>query len=438
VTRTVGIDVGRGEVRLAVAEGRLGRPRLTRLARLPLAGDVAATVLARAGLPPRAEARVALPATLVAHRVLTLPFRDRRRLARTVPLELRGRLAADVPDTVCAFEPLGADAAGTAVFAVAARAADVAARTDLLARAGLRSARVDLGALAPWVLVRPDAGDAALVVADGAQSALSVRRGGQPLALRALGADACREVELAAEVRWALAALCETPPVVILAGADASAALAEALAGATGLRVVPLADVATAEVPDLAACAVAAGLALGAGLPLGGAAAGTGSWRTARALAAAAAVLVVVDAGLWRARLAARDAALRDAIRATAAAVLPAAPLAAPRAELEAAVAALPAGGGPAPGALALLREASARVPAAVPLDLDRLVVEPGGLRLEGRAGSFDAVEALRQALAGSPLLADVAVDETRATVDGRGVAFRLRAARAAAAGTRS
>jgi Tfp pilus assembly protein PilN len=123
-----------------------------------------------------------------------------------------------------------------------------------------------------------------------------------------------------------------------------------------------------------------------------------------------------------------------------AATVLPDAPLVAPRAELEAAVASLDRGGarGGTVGALALLRETSARVPAAVHLDLDELVVEPGALRLRGRAPSFDAVEAFRRALAASPLLASVAAEEARAAVDGHGVEFRLRAERRSAPGTSS
>ena len=131
---------------------------------------------------------------------------------------------------------------------------------------------------------------------------------------------------------------------------------------------------------------------------------------------------------------------LRDAIHAAAAAALPDAPLVAPRAELEAAVASMQRGGahGNAGGALALLRETSARVPASIQLDLDTLVVEPDALRLGGRAASFEAVEALRRALAGSPLLVNVAADEARATVDGRGVEFRLRAERRSAPGTSS
>ena len=437
----LGIDVAPGEVRIARAERRLGRVRLAATARIPVGdGELPAVLesIARAG---RAHVLTALPAAAVVHRILALPFRDRARLVRTVPLELAGQLAAEVDDAVVAFEPLSADAQSTTVLAVAARRADVAERIATLAAAGLAPARVDLSPLPAWSLVGADTGDAALVLADGAQSSVSVRRGGRVVALRALGA-APGDAGFAAEVGWTLAALGEMPPAVVLAGADASPALADALEHAFGVAVPSIEHVANVRADDLAACAVAVGLVLGdgGGLRLGGTETPAGSWRAAGALAAAAVVLAAVNLGLWHARLTRRDVQLRDAVHAVAAAALPGAPLVAPRAELEAAVAALHRGGAPggAAGALALLREASARVPASVRLDLDELVVEPGVLRLGGRTDSFDAVEALRRALAASPLLASVAAEEARATVDGHGVEFRLRAERRSATGTSS
>src|SRR5439155_1577429 len=67
-----------------------------------------------------------------------------------------------------------------------------------------------------------------------------------------------------------------------------------------------------------------------------------------------------------------------------------------------------------------------------------RRAVARDGIRLHGRAESFDAVDALRRGLAASPLLADVTAEETRTTVDGRRVEFRLRAARKPALGASS
>jgi len=87
---------------------------------------------------------------------------------------------------------------------------------------------------------------------------------------------------------------------------------------------------------------------------------------------------------------------------------------------------------------LEMLREVSARVPETIRLDLDELVVEADVVRLHGRCESFDAVEGLRKALAASPLVRDVETDETRATVDGTGVEFRLRLLRRDAMGAPS
>jgi hypothetical protein len=441
----LGIDLAPDEVRLARGERRFGRIRLTALARIPLGGEELATVLAHVATRGHAHVRTALPAASVVHRVLALPFRDRRRLARTVPLELAGQLAADVDDAVVAFEPLFDDPPGTTVLAVAARRADIGACSATLAAAGLAPAHVDLAPLPAWNLVAARVGDAALVVADSVRSTVSVRRAGRVAALRALGTTPAGATAFAAEVRWTLAALGEVPPVIVLAGADAGPAVGAALSGAIGIPVLPIDRVATVPGEHLDACAIAAGLVLGAagggpGIRLGGSETPAGSWRTAAALAAAAVVLAAVDLGVWHARLVRRDAVLRDAIRTAAAAVLPDAALAAPRAELEAAVASLERGGahGDGGGALALLRETSIRVPASIQLDLDELVVEPGALRLGGRAATFDAVEAVRRALAASPLFASVAAEEARATVDGRGVEFRLRAERRTVPGTSS
>jgi len=427
--RLLGVDVGEREVRVAEAERLLGAPRLTGVRRLPLDA-----------LPALARRRpstvlAALPAARASHRLLVLPFRDARRLAQTVPLELLGQLPAEPDDATVAFARLGAVDDGTAVLAAVARRGDVATYVAPLAAAGLVPARVDLAPLPAWALVPPARGDAALLVADGVGSAVSVRRAGRLAGLRALDTPAADADALAAETRWALAALGGVPPTIVLAGADARPALAAALATRCGAAVVPVALPGVAP-DDAAACAVAVGLVLG-GVPAlafdGGPRAVTRSLRRAAALAAAAAALALVDTGVVRHGLAQRDAMLVAAIHAEAAAALPEARLVAPRAELEAALAARAAGGGDA-AALTVLRELSTRVPAGLRPDLDELAIDDAGVSLHGRLPSFDAVDTLRRALAASALLDDVTAADTRTTVDGRGVEFRLHAARRAGA----
>ena len=445
MTRLLGLEIVAHEVRVARGERSFGTLRLTALERRPLTSPAALpgvlTELART----RADVVLtALPAASATHRFLTLPFRDRGRLARTAPLELLGQLPLDPAGLAVACEPLGPAPGGSAVLAAAVRRDELEAHGALLAGAGLVPARVDLAPLPAWNLLSATRDDQALVVADGAASALALRRGGRLAGLRALGASAREPAALASEVRWSLAALGGAPPTLVVTGADAGPALVRALAAATGARIVPLAEVARL-VPghgadELAACAVAAGLVAGAGraaragLALGGTEpAGHGSLQRAAALAALALALGALDVGLAHHRLARRDAALVRALAAEAAAALPGARLVAPQAQLEAAVAAATrraARLGGETGPLEVLRELSARVPPALRLDLDELAVERDGILLHGRAESFDAVDALRRALAASPLLADVTADETRTTVDGRRVEFRLRAAR--------
>src|SRR5438094_808694 len=334
VTRLLGLEIAAGEVRVARGERSFGTLRLTALERRPLASPAALPgVLAELARTRADVVLTALPAASATHRFLTLPFRDRGRLARTAPLELLGQLPLDPAGLAVACEPLG-----------------------------------------------------------------------------------------------------------------------PALAAATGARIVPLAE-ATSLVPrhgmdEIAACAVAAGLVAGAGraaragLALGGTEpAGHGSLQRAAALAALALALGALDLGLAHHRLARRDAALVRALASEAAAALPGTRLVAPQAQLEAAVAAATrraARLGGESGPLEVLRELSARVPPPLRLDLDELAVERDGILLHGRAESFDAVDALRRALAASPLLADVTADETRTTVDGRRVEFRLRAARKPALGASS
>ena len=270
--------------------------------------------------------------------------------------------------------------------------------------------------------------------------------------LRALGTSPGETAAFAGEVRWSLAALGGAPATIVLAGADAAPALADALAAATGARVLPLADLGgfgpVQGAESVAACAVAAGLVAGAGrrVRAGVALAGTepaalGSLRRVAALAGLALALGALDAGLEHRQLVRRDAVLTRAIAAEAGAALPGARLVAPRAELDAALAAATrraARLGGDRGPLDLLRELSARIPPTLRLDLDELAIERDAILLHGRCESFDAVDALRRALAGSPYLANVTADETRTTVDGRRVEFRLRAAVRAAGGASS
>ena len=445
--RIIGLDVGDDEVRVAIGERRFGTLRLVSLERIPLASDAP---LARLAGRRFDLVLSAFPAAAVTHRFLTMPFRDRRRLERTVPFELRGHLPVEPATAAVAFEVVGQTDDGTSVLAAVARRADLDAHVARLSAAGLPPARVDLAPLPVWNLLPDTPEQQVILIADGARSTLAVRHAGRAAGLRALATHALDVAALAAEVRWSLAGLGGTPASIVLAGANATPALESALADAVGVRVVRLS--AAAQLPigsnDLDACAIAAGLVAGAGKRsrAGIALAGfqdLGPSGPRRMITLAMLVLLAggIDLALVRRDLVRRDAALTAAIRAEATAALPDTRIVAPRAQLEAAAVAARqrrARRGATTGALDTLRDLSTRVPAGLRLDLDELVIDADGVRLHGRGDSFDAVDALRRALATAPGLADVTADETRTTVDGRRVEFRLHATRRPPGGTSS
>ena len=448
--RLLAIEITGHELRVARGERSVGLVRMHGLDRIPLDGSPESLRRALADLTVHRAGAIlsVLPAAASTHRLLTLPFRDRSRLARTAPLELLGQLPMTPEDAVVAVRPIARVPGGTTVLAAAVRRTDLDAHLTLLAEAGLRSSRVDLAPLPALDLVPEHAGSVALVVADGRRSAVVVRRDGRLTGLRALGGDAGDPELLAIEARWALEALGFAGRVLV-AGSDAAGvhpALAATLQAPVDRFEPPATIAAAGEPEDVAACLVPAGLLVGegrharSGLALAGSDdESAGSWRRAGALVAAVLVLALVDVAFVRASLVYRDDALARAAVAVAAAALPGTPVTAARAQLEEAVAARrrlrPAGDVPV---LEMLREVSARVPDSLRLDLDELVVEPDVVRLHGRCESFDAVESLRKALAASPLVRDVQADETRTTVDGTGVEFRLRVLRRDAVGAPS
>jgi type II secretion system protein L len=448
--RIVGLDIGEGEVRIARAERRLGAVRVTALERRSFrTADELQTRLAEVARSRPDSVVLAYPLADATHRFLALPFRDRRRLVRTAPLELAGQLALEQDGLAIACERLATDARGSRVLAVAVRHDALDTQCALLATVGLAHARVELGPLAVCHLL-PRSADDIIVVADGRRSALVVVGGGQLTALRALSSPADDNRALAAEIRWSLRALGTEAARTVVVGADASSALCSALSQATGGTALRLTDATPIGLPgdpaDVSACAVAAGLVAGTGrsrarIVLARGRSEAGSLRRSAALAVVALALGAVDVGLARHHLARRDAALVAAIDREAAAALPGVRIVAPRAQLDAAADAArrrSADVAGRPGALDVLREVSGRVPAGVRLDLDELSLDGDALVLHGRCDGFAAVDALRNALAGSPILTDVTAEETRATVDGRHVEFRLRAARRSGTGAMS
>ena len=109
----------------------------------------------------------ALPGELVVKRMLSLPFKDQRRLTQTVPFALEEHLPVGVDESVVAFTRVGQEDDKTLVMAAMVRKDDLRRHLELLARAGINPTTVTLSALALAALlarVRNGHGGAHLLV----------------------------------------------------------------------------------------------------------------------------------------------------------------------------------------------------------------------------------------------------------------------------------
>ena len=136
----------------------------------------------------------ALPGELVVKRMLSLPFKDQRRLTQTVPFALEEHLPVSVDESVVAFTRVGQEDDKTLVMAAMVRKEDLRRHLELLARAGINPTTVTLSALALAALlarVRNGSGGAHLLVDldQGSTSMVLLDGAGMPRAIRTVVAE---------------------------------------------------------------------------------------------------------------------------------------------------------------------------------------------------------------------------------------------------------
>ena len=464
--RTLALEVGRTTLRGVLVESTLRSERVLGLYETPRGrdGDLAADVRALAATHGLAwdEVIAALPGELVAHRILRLPFRDRKRLDQVVPFELESHLPFELDETVIDYQALDTEGDAPAVLAVLARKETVREHLAALTAAGVEPRVLDLAALAPLNLLRHANGaaseDAVLVLADSDRTTVALLRRGHLVGWRTLSlGDADPTDEIAGEVRWSLLALAENggppPATVWLGGAGAERpGLLDALGRALGASPRALDTLAVDAIPPTlrrrqSAFAVPLGLALrargdGFGVDfrrgpfayhrereaLWGAMTGAGI------LAVVALVLMIASFVLEARRLEDRRDALRAEMRALFTAAMPGTrTIVNERAQLDAELAALekrrqsygrlaPS----APRAIDLLRALTVGAPGDVGLDVEELALEGDTLRVRGSTRAYEGVEALTRGLQDRPEFRKVEAGDVRASVDGQRVAFGL------------
>jgi type II secretion system protein L len=134
----------------------------------------------------------ALPGEFVAKRLLALPFTDRRRLQQVVPFALEEHLPFAVDDAAVAFARVGREGPNTLVVAAFARKDDLHRHLELLARAGLDPKAITLSALALagfLARARNGHGGSHLVIDidQGCTSMVLIDAVGTPRAMRTVG-----------------------------------------------------------------------------------------------------------------------------------------------------------------------------------------------------------------------------------------------------------
>jgi general secretion pathway protein L len=466
--RTLALAVGGPTLRAVLVESTLRAQRILGFYAVPRTpgGDLAADLRALTATHHlHWDAAVsALPAETVTHRILTLPFHDRKRLDRTVPFELESNLPFDLDDAVVDYQVLGTDGEAAVVLAALVPKAAVRDHLASLAAADIDPRIVDLASLAVLNVLRASGANrdraTAFLTLDSDRTTVALLRGERVVGLRSLSCGVGTNGNLSAvvrDIRWSLLALTGDVPLAPLAlwvGGDAaqtpgvSAALERAL-GSTplGIETVPVAGVPVTLRRDQATFATALGLALRDGDDAFGIDFRRGEfayhrerealWRgLARAgvLALVAAALMVTSFVLEGRHLEARLQALRTEIRTLFTAALPQVrTIVNEKAQLATEIAALEkqrriyGGLAPsAPRAIDLLLALTDGVPPDVALDLEELTLDGETLRIRGSTPSYEGVESVKRGLATRPEFRDVQAKDVRASVDGQRVDFRL------------
>jgi Tfp pilus assembly protein PilN len=199
--KILALEMAGDQVRAAAAERTwdsfrlLGTFESARRAEEPDLAAALIRVVEEAGKPDIVVS--ALPSELVASRLLTLPFKDRRKLAQVVPFAIEEQLPFSIEDAIAAFTKVGETDDGAIALAAVVRRTELGSHLDLLGKAGLDPKTVTLGPLALAALLtqapnrngRGDHGPRLVMdIDEGRTSMVLLDKGGVPRALRTVTA----------------------------------------------------------------------------------------------------------------------------------------------------------------------------------------------------------------------------------------------------------
>ncbi len=420
----------------------------------------------------------ALPGESVSWRTLRLPFRDKRRVAQTVPFELESNVPFGLDEVVIDYQVLSRDADGTTVLAALAPKGEVKRHLEILRDAGIDPKIVDAGPLASLNTVnliadRPPT----FAFVDGAADSVTVAlyRGGSLVGVRSLTApvastshgngshpiEAGSPLAFAAGIRWTLLALNDGEAIdaglpCYLAGApEWVEPVSDCLAEEAGVEVRRLDQLALDKVdPAARAQAPAFGASLGLALReiTHGDTVGVNFRRGEftfhrseqelkaglRTVAILGMIVVALSVGEIYAKYKesqVRLAMIESQIQQVFEATLPSAGVVARpveylqeeigllRQDVEMVDEVVPVANSTS---VDLLRGVSAAVPGNVRVDSDEYLMDTDSVRLTANADTFESVDSLKQRFLATGFFSDVEVKDAHAAKKGAGVDFRL------------
>lgn len=451
-TRSIGIDFDGANLRIVVLQTEKGRERLLHTASFPWDGvaPLAPLFAGRAGVIPAVGDRVAtaLAAATGFTRTLTFPFSERRKIEAAIPLELANLLPIPLDDCVVAHQEPFPVESGVSVVAAAVPAEAVARVVAPFDSAGLPLQIVDLFPFALAAGLADELGDGLALCLTRGQGTILLLAAGRLRDYRVIplpeGLDAeARATQLLRELAPLLRTARSSSLRLFGPGVDAEL-LVPLQRALPEFILLPALTVDGVEVSGefLPALALARrGLqAKGGGLNFrrgafsrhGESAALRSRLLTLAAIATLALLVFAVSAGLrWWTKRAAAEARkeelttiYRQAIPGTGTIVDPVMQMRAHLAELGRA--SRPGGQHPLLSPRAIMREISTRMPTDMAVNFREWNIEPGEIRIEAVAPSFDAANRIAAALSASPLFKSVQVTDARSGAEANKVDFRL------------
>lgn len=472
--RILALELGGDRVRAAMADRTwkalelVGVYEQERAADEPDLSGAITRIVGAAGQPDIVIS--ALPGEFVAKRLLTLPFSDRRRLQQVVPFALEEHLPFPVDDAAVAFARVGHEENNTLVIAAFARKEDLRRHLELLARAGLDPKTVTLSTLAlAGLLARSTNGRnrtahlvldidhacTSMVLIDAAGTPRAMRTVGQGLDFRSGDPQSAAAVILGAVRQTLLAHVTDHEmPDLVIAGASATAPEVRQIAEALEVPVRNLGEFdcstlihsARSEPVRFAGCvAMLLGEAPDKGLELlnfrqgefvfRGRSGAIAPLRLSVMLAAAGIGLALLHLVLTIAVGARQLHLLNRAVETVTAPALGSPDPAAAKTTLAGKLKDMNKrlrllGGSLGHGSpLNVMLVLSRAIPPGLAVQVDTLLVDDSGVKLEGRADSFATVDQVKKALERGSNFGAIQVDHAAAGSDPSKVEFRLSAA---------